>query len=117
MFENKAPCGAPLAHTSPENLPGFVILGGAKRDRTVDLRTASATLSQLSYSPKKWLLFFLVLFLSYISKALIVKAFLLKLNTASVERSISYLFDFIRKNPLLSDKKSPTSSTSRSMPK
>ena len=31
--------------------PGFLI-GGAKRDRTADLNTASVALSQLSYSPK-----------------------------------------------------------------
>ena len=39
-------------------LPGFysrnlqVVIGGAKRDRTADLNTASVALSQLSYSPK-----------------------------------------------------------------
>ena len=31
----------------------YLKFGGAKRDRTADLCTASATLSQLSYSPKK----------------------------------------------------------------
>ena len=30
--------------------------GGAKRDRTADLDTASVALSQLSYSPKFWVL-------------------------------------------------------------
>jgi hypothetical protein len=29
-----------------------VIIGGAERDRTVDLRVANASLSQLSYSPE-----------------------------------------------------------------
>ncbi len=35
------------------NLHGF---GGAKRDRTADLNTARVALSQLSYSPKFWVL-------------------------------------------------------------
>ncbi len=30
----------------------FDLIGGAKRDRTADLNTASVALSQLSYSPK-----------------------------------------------------------------
>lgn len=30
----------------------FILFGGAKRDRTADLNTASVALSQLSYSPK-----------------------------------------------------------------
>ncbi len=32
-------------------IPGF-ISGGAKRDRTADLHTASVALSQLSYGPR-----------------------------------------------------------------
>ncbi len=35
--------------TTPE---GVVKFGGARRDRTVDLNTASVALSQLSYGPK-----------------------------------------------------------------
>ena len=38
-----------------EVLDGF---GGAKRDRTADLNTASVALSQLSYSPGNWKLYY-----------------------------------------------------------
>lgn len=31
----------------------FYLFGGARRDRTVDLYTASVALSQLSYGPEK----------------------------------------------------------------
>ena len=32
------------------------LLGGARRDRTADLNTASVALSQLSYSPNNWVI-------------------------------------------------------------
>ena len=44
-IENKTPVC--LRHTGV-----FILFGGAKRDRTADLNTASVALSQLSYSPR-----------------------------------------------------------------
>ncbi len=41
--------------TPPRGLRVSVIVGGASRDRTDDLRVANATLSQLSYGPVRLL--------------------------------------------------------------
>ena len=35
--------------------PAILKIGGAEGDRTLDLRIANATLSQLSYRPRGWL--------------------------------------------------------------
>ncbi len=35
-----------------KDTPVFVLFGGARRDRTADLNTASVALSQLSYGPE-----------------------------------------------------------------
>ncbi len=40
--------GAPLWD---RGAPVFILFGGARRDRTADLNTASVALSQLSYGP------------------------------------------------------------------
>ena len=53
--------------------------GGARRDRTADLNTASVALSQLSYSPFRC---FVILYLSFRFK-----------NTANNMYQLSYIFD------------------------
>jgi hypothetical protein len=62
MHVNRISASHPLSSTAkiyfrPNKNPRFVrnaglVFGGAKRDRTADLNTASVALSQLSYSPK-----------------------------------------------------------------
>ena len=44
---------ARCAQKKPGERPGFCIGGGAEGDRTLDLRIANATLSQLSYRPTR----------------------------------------------------------------
>jgi hypothetical protein len=54
----------------------MIFLGGAERDRTVDLMTASHALSQLSYSPK-WLKNISIIFIFIMSNIFFVLQFFL----------------------------------------
>ena len=48
----KGRCPRPLDDGDAKNFYVVLLNGGAKRDRTADLYTASVALSQLSYSPE-----------------------------------------------------------------